>query len=301
MDAGLDKKRIHAMGWQTFAKLAENAYNNIPIGYSYARGHDNTELLKILTPNMLRVGRINSRSLQGPIRLPTSRREMLDQVEKVYQGWFRIFRDSVVPRLINQPKWFNVDKDLKEEDIVYFQKVESGLKSEWTVGQVDQVIASRDGLIRRAVIKYFNAGSDNPEFTDRSVRTLVKLWSVDEACLAEDLGELQRRIELVGDKTAAAEKVTVESQSDVNLMPSCRTVIGLAKVGLQPLVAAPAYLVANQLEMASLTMPCTLTPLNVGLTVHPQEHLLGIQDAGDHVDQLDTLTSVIQSTGFVLD
>ena len=301
-DAGLDKQRIHAMGWQTFAKLAENAYNNVPIGYSYARGHDNTELLKILTPNMLRVGRINSRSLQGPIRLPTSKREMLNQVEKVYQGWFRIFRDSVVPRLINQPKWFKVDKDLKEKDLVYFQKVESGLKSEWTVGQVDQVIASRDGLIRRAVIKYFNAGSDNPEFTDRSVRTLVKLWSMDEACLAEDLGELQKRMELVGDKTAAAEQVTVDSgadvQSDLNL-PLSRIVTGLAKAGLHPLVAAPAYLVADQLNLTSLTMPCSLTPLHVGFTDQPQEH--GVQDAGDQVDQLDTLTSVIQSTGFALD
>ena len=43
-DCGLDNKRIHTMGWQTFCKLAENSYNNLPIGYSYSRYQDNTEL-----------------------------------------------------------------------------------------------------------------------------------------------------------------------------------------------------------------------------------------------------------------
>ena len=211
----------------------------------------------------------------------------------------------MVPRLINQPKWFKLDRDLKEEDLVYFQKVESGLKSDWTVGQVDQVIASRDGLMRRAVIKYFNAGSDNPEFTDRSVRTLVKLWSVDEACLADDLGELQKRIEKPEDNTAADEEVTSENdthtQAARNLMPGSKTITGLSKAGQEPLVAAPAYLVAGQLKLTSLTMPCSLTPLQVSLTDHPQEHLLGVHDDDGQVGELDTLTSVIQSTGFVLE
>ena len=125
----------------------------MPFGYSYSRSHDNTELLKILTPNMLRVGRINSRALQGPIRLPVSKKEMLEQVENLYQGWFKVFKETVVPRLISQPKWFKIEKDLQEKDLVYFQKKDSPLNSVWTVGQVDQVIVSRDGYIRRAVIK----------------------------------------------------------------------------------------------------------------------------------------------------
>ena len=62
-DCKLKEKRLHAMGWQTFSKLAENAYNNLSIGYSYARYQDNTELLKNLTPNMLRLEKINSRAL----------------------------------------------------------------------------------------------------------------------------------------------------------------------------------------------------------------------------------------------
>ena len=194
-DCGLSNSRIHATGWQTFCKLAENAFNNLPLGYSYGRCQDNTELLKILTPNMLRVGRINSRALQGPIRLPVNKKELMEQVELTYQGWFKVFKENVVPRLIHQPKWFKKEKDLKEGDLVYFQKKESALDSAWTVGQVDQIIASRDGLIRRAIVKYFNAGEKQPRLSDRSVRKLVKLWSIDEACLFDDLTELQRRVD----------------------------------------------------------------------------------------------------------
>ena len=118
---GLKTRRIHALGWQTFCKLAENAFNNLPLGFSYGRQQDNTELLKILTPNMLRVGRINSRALQGPVRLPVDEKELLKVVESTYQGWYNIFKETVVPRLINQPKWFKKEEDLKEQDLVYFQ------------------------------------------------------------------------------------------------------------------------------------------------------------------------------------
>ena len=191
------------MGWQTFCKLAENAYNNLPFGFSYGRDQDNTELLRILTPNMLRVGRINSRALQGPIKLPVNRQELLGHVDKLYSGWFKIFKDTVVPRLISQPKWFKVEKDLQEGDFVYFKKDDSALGSSWTIGRVDQIVVGRDGFIRRAVIKYHTVSDRDPsvasqQFTDRAVRSLVKLWSVDEVDLFDDLSELGRNITTSG-------------------------------------------------------------------------------------------------------
>ena len=76
--------------------------------------------------------------------------------------------------------------------------------SNWKIGEVDQVIVGRDGLIRRAVIKYYNGDEKTsvyrpltPQFTDRAVRSLVKLWSMDEACLFDDLAELQGRVDAV--------------------------------------------------------------------------------------------------------
>ena len=73
---------------------------------------------------------------------------------------------------------------------------------------MDQVIASKDGYIRRAVIKYFNAGEDNPHLTDRSVRKLVKLWSLDEACLFDDLSELHQRLDRREDGARTTAQVT---------------------------------------------------------------------------------------------
>ena len=340
-DYGLRNSRMHSTGWQTFCKLAENAYNNLPIGYSYSRYQDNTELLKILTPNMLRVGRINSRALQGPIKLPVNKKELMEQVEKTYQGWFRIFKETVVPRLINQPKWFKIERDLKEKDLVYFQKKDSPLSSTWTVGQVDQVIASRDGYIRRAVIKYFNAGENHPHFTDRSVRKLVKLWSMDEVCLFDDLSELQQRLDKVDDsRDQANDQVAQDDLAAVAGSGPATTVdvsgvegfhcygasVNLARDVLvasscSPLLtsvaghycgsAQPGFSVGpvcvtldgSQLDLAAMTISCDLTPLGV----HQPGPVGDVEEVSDDDDQeeqpvnFDTLYDVMVSTGFALD
>ena len=33
-----------------------------------------------------------------------------------------MWKDTVVPKIMFQPKWYNSDKDLQEGDLVYFQK-----------------------------------------------------------------------------------------------------------------------------------------------------------------------------------
>ena len=161
-ECDLKTKRLNSLGWQTFCKLAENFFNNLPLGFSYGRQQDNTELLKIITPNMLRIGRNNNRALQGPIRLPGNTKELLDLVDSTYKAWFNVFKETVVPRLIPQPKWFQKEVDLNEEDVVYFRKEEKELNSEWRLGTIEQVIRSRDGIIRRIIIKYFNASENDP-------------------------------------------------------------------------------------------------------------------------------------------
>ena len=67
----VDGMRLHSTGLQTFCKLVENQMNNLPMGYSFGRDSDNSPLLKLIFPNMLRVGRNNSRALDGPIRMPS--------------------------------------------------------------------------------------------------------------------------------------------------------------------------------------------------------------------------------------
>ena len=62
--------RLHATGLQTVLKLIENDLNNLPLGFSYGRESDNSPLLKLIFPNMLKIGRLNSRALNGPGRMP---------------------------------------------------------------------------------------------------------------------------------------------------------------------------------------------------------------------------------------
>ena len=280
--------RLHSMGWQTFGKLAENAYNNVPFGFSHGRAHDNTELLRILTPNMLRVGRSNSRALHGPIKLPANKKELLGHVEKLYAGWFRIFKDTVVPRLISQPKWFKVDRDLKETDIVYFQKRASDLGGEWTIGEVDQVVTGRDGLVRRAVIKYFNAdendpatGTYRPQFTDRAVRSLIKIWSLEEVSLFDDLADLEKYVSSC--KIKDNPKIMSALSSNFVLLDS------------QVTTSYSQYLDDKKL----FKVPCDLRPIrrqpvhNIMEEEYFQEMEFGEPDS-------DNLTAMIMSTDFML-
>ena len=194
-DCGVKNLRLHATGLQTFLKLVENTYNNAPLGYSHGRDSDNGAILKTISPNMMRVGRNNDRALEGNIRLPVGGSEMVEKVDKLYKAWYRLWKDAVVPKLIRQPKWFKTDKHLRPGDLVYFEKDPSKLSSVWVMGRVDQVVRSKDGLVREAIVAYRNHTENFNRLTNRAVRSLVKLFSIDEDCVQEDLAKLQKRID----------------------------------------------------------------------------------------------------------
>ena len=79
---------------------------------------------------MLRMGRSNQRMMDGPIRLARGARELLDRVETLYDTWFEVWQDVVVPKLIFQPKWFDGYRNLQEQNICYFQKKEGHLDNQ---------------------------------------------------------------------------------------------------------------------------------------------------------------------------
>ena len=197
---GLDKKMVHATGLQTLCKLVENHLNNIPLGFSYGRDAVNSPLLKIITPNMLKMGRINSRCLNGPLRFPTGPKDLMIKVEELYNAFYRIWNISAVPKLIPQPKWFKNSDEVKVEDVVYFRKVENELSSSWTVGQIESVERSTDGIVRRVHIRYFNAGENVPRYSPRCVRSICRLFNIEDSYWVKDMAkseelvkELQRK------------------------------------------------------------------------------------------------------------
>ena len=128
------------------------------------------------------------------MRMPEGDSELLKEVEKVYNAWFKVSNIIYVPKLLAQPKWFKQDKDLLEGDIVMFQKSESDLGSRWTLDTIDQLVKRKDGLARRAIVRYKNFKEEFHRVTDRSIRILVKIWSCDDLNIDDDLAELNKRL-----------------------------------------------------------------------------------------------------------
>ena len=195
-DCGVKNKRLHATGLQTFLKLVENNYNSLPLGYSYDRSSSNTPLLKIITPNFFKMGRNNNRALEGPVKMPGDGGELLKKINETYEAMFRLWSETYVPRLIYQPsKWNKDDHELNVGDLVYFKKSpDNKLGSKWIIGMVEELMKSRDGKVRRVLVKYQNSSEDQTRLTDRAIRSLVKIFDVEEYVLQEDLEEMLNRL-----------------------------------------------------------------------------------------------------------
>ena len=71
------------------------------------------------------------------------------------------------------------------------------------------------------VVRYRNSGENSDRTTDRSVRKLVKLFSVDEFQVQDDLTELERRIESQRSKESDRDVFRSDSCSGSVLRSSC--------------------------------------------------------------------------------
>ena len=77
---GILKIRLHATEFLTILKMIENDFYNLPFGYSYGRSLENSPILRLIFPNLLRVGRGNSRAMDGPLTMLRSSGELMDRV-----------------------------------------------------------------------------------------------------------------------------------------------------------------------------------------------------------------------------
>ena len=207
-ESGFAKLKFHATGLQTTLKLIENDINNLPLGYSYGRDGDNSPILRLIFPNMLKVGRMNRRSLDGPIRLPKNPGELMKRIEKGYDMFFKLWNTAMIPKLMKQKKWFGGKVELTVGDIVYFQKVESEWSSKWTIGKIVEVVRSKDGVVRRALVQYQNSSEESPRTTERAVRSLIKIFNIDDENWQADMSKVEELMRsLKKDSTAIANNV----------------------------------------------------------------------------------------------
>ena len=136
----------------------------------------------------------------GPVRFPAGPKDLMVKVEQTFDAFFRLWNSTMVPKLIPQPKWFRESPELQPEDVVYFQKVDNVLSSKWTVGQVDSLVRSKDGVVRRAFVRYYNHNENEARFTDRAVRSLVKIFNVEDNYFIRDMSEVETLMKTLEEK-----------------------------------------------------------------------------------------------------
>ena len=142
-------------------------------------GVSDFESIDLITPNRLLLGRNNERSPTGDMIVTSHPDKILDENAKIFQSWFGNWLISYVPKLINQPKWYQTEYHIKVGDIILFTKDECNSPM-YQYGIVKSTQPGEDGLVRKAIIRYRNSNENFDRETNRAVRSLVIIHKVDE-------------------------------------------------------------------------------------------------------------------------
>ena len=156
-----------------------NSINNLPVGLE----NSIFDTLYLITPNRLKLGRNNNRSPIGTVTIVNECDKILEKNSKIFNNWLENWLVSYVPRLMHHPKWYYSDYQLNEGDIVLFFKQESVLLNTYQYVMVISTEKSKDGLIRKANLKYRNHNENVYQETFRSVRNLIMIHPIDSSVL----------------------------------------------------------------------------------------------------------------------
>ena len=158
--------------------------------------------MDLITPNRLLLGRNNDRCPAGTFNTDGYYDKIISENQAIFNSWFELWLLSHVPKLMEQPKWFKTDRHLKEGDIVLFLKHESEISSTYQYGMIEEVEVSRDGLIRKVLVRYRNHSEDTDRTTYRSARSLVVIHPAEEINIIQELGEIALEVDQVLRKSA---------------------------------------------------------------------------------------------------
>ena len=88
------------------------------------------------------------------------------------------------------------------------------LYSKWTVGQVDSVERSKDGIVRRAVVRYYNANENVPRFSPRCVRSLCRLFNIEDNYWVNDMAKSEMLVKDLMQKEKKVPPMKLVKQGD---------------------------------------------------------------------------------------
>ena len=166
--------------WETiFAKMA-NALDDIPI----AKGNSSNVAdlgFEILTPNKLKLGRNNYRSihLDGKLLDPALPSDLLDKNRKIMSTFFQTLVDRLHFLQFKPKKWQNSDVRLPvQNDIVLFKHKETNAQTDWKLGRITSI--SNGTATIQYVFKKSSSAKHSLNELKRSFRDVVILFSEHE-------------------------------------------------------------------------------------------------------------------------
>ena len=188
----LRKSRCTALGWQTIGKLIEHKVNSIPIGFLQHQAGGQNNLLRVLTPNSLKLITTSDRAPAGLFDIPDTPNDLMDKIKEKYEAWYNIWNTEYLPLVMNRQKWHFKQENFKPGDIIYFKITESKMHADWKMGKVEEVKVGQDGFVREATVSYKDVSSNEPtdwmfRTVNRPVRNMVKLFNVDDTTLMDDI------------------------------------------------------------------------------------------------------------------
>ena len=164
------KSKVTQTGWQTLMKVIERYVNSIPIGYLFHQTGGNNPLLRILSPNSLRLITCGDRAPVGLFNIPDKANDLTDKIEAKYLMWYEVFNEAYLPLIMNRKKWHFQQENLVPGDIVYFKLTESKMSAAWRLGKIEDTKIGKDGFVREATVAYKDSSGDTPEdWTHRCV------------------------------------------------------------------------------------------------------------------------------------
>ena len=177
LELSMANERLSVFEWETLSAEIANTINDLPLALGNITG--DFEQMDLLTPNRLLLGRNNDRSPTLPLHIVNDPNKFVKANSEIFNTWFETWLICHVPKLMNQPKWFQNDDDIKVGDIILFLKRERPLCNTYQYGMVQDIVYSNDNKIRKVLMKYRNYNENTDRVTYRAVRHLVLIHTVD--------------------------------------------------------------------------------------------------------------------------
>ena len=168
-----------SLQWDTLFSKISNSIDNLPI----ARGDTSNETslgYEIITPNRIKLGRNNFRSLEGngiDLDMTSNFTQILDRNRSIYQQWYQSFMENVHLLNLRPNKWLKSSRLPNIDDLAIFLFNDSNHAKEsvnWKLGRIVKVSGTKVSL------RYSVRANGVEQTLVRSLRDISIVYSVGE-------------------------------------------------------------------------------------------------------------------------